>query len=358
MGIQSRFSDKLANILFLEVNNERLSNIFNMNIEDNVYMPIKAQDIIDKVKSGQDVDSIPVIYFLEAMYFVMGADDKFKFNSIYKNILLNFDESVNFIKGKIYKAVENNNYEDAYILIKGLIQVEENEENYSKLIILADKLRALDKDYLEEEKSVLDKTKEKFEELPITYLYEALLKRDEKEYEGALFALNNYISRGGEENADIIDLKFSLKNIVDYEKGKNLSYEDPAQALKILVPLISEFNDDAILYYHIAVCYRNLAIHEKAIYYLNEALSIDSAMPEVVNELGINYASIGDFDKAIIYLRRAFEATKSVEICTNLIMCYLDAGKIEDAKLHLNIAKKLNPNDEIVIEIDNLFKDM
>lgn len=358
MGIQSRFSNKLTNILFLEVNNKRLSSIFNVNIADNVYMPIKAQDIIDKVKSGQDVDSIPVIYFLEAMCFVMGADNNFKFNNIYKSILLNFDEGINFVKGKVYKAVENDNYEDAYILLKGLVQVEGTEENYEKLIILADKLRILDKDYIEEEKNVLDETKEVFDTLAITYLYEALLKRDEKDYEGALFALNNYVSKGGEENSDIIDLRLSLENIADYENGKKLSYEDPAQALKLLVPLISEFNEDAILYYHIAVCYRNLSIHEKAIYYLNEALNIDSAMPEVVNELGINYASIGDFDKAIIYLRRAFEATKSVEICTNLIMCYLDAGKIEDARLHLNIAKKLDPNDEIVIEIDNLFKDM
>lgn len=358
MGIQSRFSNKLTNILFLEVNNKRLSSIFNMNIADNVYMPIKAQDIIDKVKSGQDVDSIPVIYFLEAMCFVMGADNNFKFNNIYKSILLNFDEGINFVKGKIYKAVENDNYEDAYILLKGLVQVEGTEENYEKLIILADKLRVLDKDYIEEEKNVLDKAKEVFDTLAITYLYEALLKRDEKDYEGALFALNNYVSKGGEENSDIIDLRLSLENIADYEKGKKLSYEDPAQALKLLVPLIQEFNDDAILYYYIAVCYRNLSIHEKAIYYLNEALNIDSAMPEVVNELGINYASMGDFDKAILYLRRAFEATKSVEICTNLIMCYLDAGKIEDARLHLNIAKKLDPNDEVVIEIDNLFKDM
>jgi len=74
--------------------------------------------------------------------------------------------------------------------------------------------------------------------------------------------------------------------------------------------------------------------------------------------MGINYASIGDYQTALAYLRKAFEATRSVEICTNIIMCYLNLGDVDNAKLNYDIAKKLDPNDEIVLQIkDYLEKD-
>ena len=85
-------------------------------------------------------------------------------------------------------------------------------------------------------------------------------------------------------------------------------------------------------------------------------IAIDSALVEVVNELGINYASLNDFNNAIKYLRKAFEATKSIEICTNLIMCYLNKGDMKHAKLHYDIAKKINSEDEIVKKLESVFQ--
>ena len=62
----------------------------------------------------------------------------------------------------------------------------------------------------------------------------------------------------------------------------------------------------------------------------------------------------GEFEEAIIYFKKAFEASRDVEICTNIIMCYLNLNDLENAKLHLDIAKNLNPEDEIVKQIDNM----
>ena len=71
---------------------------------------------------------------------------------------------------------------------------------------------------------------------------------------------------------------------------------------------------------------------KKAIYYLNDSLAISSDYVEVINELGINYACLGEYETAIKYFRTAFEVTKSIEICTNLIMCYLNIGDNKQAK--------------------------
>lgn len=354
MDIKSRFSEKLSQLLFLEIGEEKVKSIFKLQVNEGIYMPIKSEDIINKIKSGEQMENIPASYFIESMFFVIGADKEFRFNEFYKKIILNIPESIKFIKGKIYKAVDSKQYEDAYIMLKGLVEIEKSEENYSKLIMLADKLRSLDKRYKEEELNIIEEAKLNFPQYEIPYLYECLVKKDDKSYDESLFALNNYLCNGGEETTDITELKISLKNVVNYEEGKELIYDDPKKALSLLIPLLDEFNDDAILYYYIAIAYRVIENYEKAIYYLMEAINIDSNMPEIINELGINYASLGNFEKAIEFLRKAFEVTKSVEICTNIIMCYINCGKIEDAKKHLEIAKKLDPKDEIVIQLDNI----
>ena len=35
-------------------------------------------------------------------------------------------------------------------------------------------------------------------------------------------------------------------------------------------------------------------------------------------------------------------------------MCYLNLNDLENAKLHLDIAKNLNPDDEIVIQLETM----
>ena len=83
-------------------------------------------------------------------------------------------------------------------------------------------------------------------------------------------------------------------------------------------------------------------------------MNIESGILEVINELGVNYACLGDFETAIKYFKKGFEASKDVEICTNIVMCYLNLGDKENAKLHLDIAKKLNSEDEVVVELDRI----
>ena len=65
-----------------------------------------------------------------------------------------------------------------------------------------------------------------------------------------------------------------------------------------------------------------------------------------------------NYDNAISYLRKAFEVTRSIEICTNLIMCYINNGDLKNAEAHKDIAKKIDPNDEVLLEIENYLKNL
>lgn len=359
MDAKAHLKSKLSDLLFLQMKKQRVEEIFNCKLKEDeeIYMPIATEDIIKKVKNENNVDSIPVAFFIEGMIYVLGADEDFKFNKIYKKLIKNTPKASDFIKGKIAEQVKGKKFEDAYIMLKGFLQIEESKEIFDKLIMLLENLRISSEMYTEEELYIINKAKT-IEGYALPYLYEAMIKRDKGDFYSALFSINNYIAKGGEETAEILEFKDSLKIVNEYDKAKKLVYEEPKKALQILLPMLDQLGDNAEIYYYIGIAYRITENYEKAIYYLNDSLAIDSSYPEVFNELGINYACLEDFENAIIYLRKVFEATKSIEVCTNLIMCYINIGDYKQAKLHLEIAKKIDSKDEIVTQLDVMLKDI
>ena len=130
--------------------------------------------------------------------------------------------------------------------------------------------------------------------------------------------------------------------------------EFPEKSLQSLLELVEVFESNPLIYYYIGVAFRRLQKFEEAIHYLRESIKIESGILEVVVELGLNYACLGEYEEALVYFKKAFEASRDVEICTNIIMCYINLKDMKNAKLHLAIAKELNPEDEIVKEIENL----
>lgn len=356
MDIQAYLSDKLGKMLFLEVKKEKIGKIFDQEVMENVYFPIRAERVTEKVKQGETFEKIPLALFVEGMFYVLGADKKFKYNEVYKKILNKHKENINYIKGIIFKEVKDKNYDEAYILLKGLIEIENNIENYNKLFMIAEHLRGYEKMYKEDELLVIEEAKQ-IGDYANPYYYEALIRNEDKDYMKALYCINTYISKGGDQTSEVLDIKHSLENARKYEKGTEYLYKNPKQALEYFLPLLDEFNEDTTLLYYIGTAYRMTGNYNKAIYYLNQALTIDTDLVQVVNELGINYASLGEFNTAIKYLRKAFEATRAIEICTNLIMCYYNSGDLKQAKLHLEIAEKIDAKDEIVIKMKKILNE-
>lgn len=356
MDIKAEFVQKVSKLIFLEFKGESILQIFGVNSKESVYLPVRPLRVADKVKAGEKFEKIPVSFFIEGMFYVLGGDKDFKFNKIYLNILnKNCNEALGYIKGIIFDEVKKGSYEDAYIIIKGLINIEANKDNYDKLFMLLENLIELDSSYEEEYIEMLNNS-ESIKGYFEPYYKKAIIYYKQKKYEDAWFNLITYIEKTQSKSKEVIELKHVLENIRNFDKGKELIFTNPNEALKHLIPLLDEFEDDAILNFNIAVAYRVLGNYEKAIYYLNDAMAIDSSIVDIINELGINYAAINNYDIAIKYLRKAFEVTKSIEICTNLVMCYLNKGDMKQAKLHFEIAKKINPKDEIVLELGEIIK--
>jgi tetratricopeptide (TPR) repeat protein len=357
MSIEAVLKEKLEKILFLEVNLVALNKVFNVEISDNVYLPVESTKIIDEVKSNKDLSDFNIGDFIEGMIYVIGCDPKFKFNEIYETILKsNVEVCEKVIKKAIYNKIQKDKLLDAYIMLKGFTIIEKSQDVYSKMLLLSDNLRKNNKSFIEEETNVIEEAKEL--RLPLAYYYESSIYYEKSEYEKAKIALNEYFTLGGDFNEEVKAYKDNLEYMASYTQGKELLYDNPNEALKKMLPLLNEGNENAVLNYHVAVAYRLVDNYEKAIYYLNEALSIDKDFVDVVNELGLNYACLGDYNTGIKYFLKAFETSKAIEICTNIIMCYMSMKNVEEAKKYLQIAKGINHDDEVLKEIEETLERM
>jgi tetratricopeptide (TPR) repeat protein len=353
------YKDKLSKLLFLEMKKDGFKK--NINIPDNVnfknddlYMPISAEYVTANANDEIKLSNLPIYYFIEGMFIAFGADENIKYNEDYGMILSYIPDSEECVKSLIADRIKKNRLEDAYILLKGLYRYTKEEEILTKLLAVGQTLREQDSSFAELLLEDIDECKEKFEKSPEPYLYNALILKDKGDYKGAEVEINEYINKGGKKTPEIGQIEIDINNISHFEKAIDHLKDEPKKAIELLLPLCEEFKENPLVYYYLGVGYRKIENYKTAIHYLKESISIESGSLEAVNELGMNYASIGEYEEALKYFRKAFEASKEVDICTNIVMCYVNLGDKEQAKLNLEIAKKLAPDDEIVIEIDQM----
>ena len=344
---KTMYKDKLSKMLFLEMNKEGFKKSINIpeyvNFKnDDLYIPISAEYVASNANDEIKIHNLPIYYFVEGMFIAFGF--KLTFTS-------QFWECA---KSIIADRIKQDRLEDAYILLKGLYRYNEEEEYLIKLLSIGEAIREKDSGFTDIMLEDIELCKEKCCKVPEPYLYNALILKDDGDYKGAEVEINEYINKGWKIMPEIESIVNDIKHISTYEKAVELVKDNPEKAIELLTPLSKEFDQNPLIDYYLGVCYRKLGHFNKAIHFLNKSISIESGILEVINELGMNYASLGEYEEALKYFKKAFEASKEVDICTNIVMCYINLGDKEQAKLNLDIAKKLAPDDEIVIEIDQM----
>ncbi|MDR3597598.1 tetratricopeptide repeat protein [Clostridium sp.] len=353
------YKDKLSKLLFLEMDKEGFKKSLNIPEEikfknNDLYMPISAEYVAANANDQIKLKNLPIYYFVEGIFIVFGADKEVRYNEDYGTILAYIPNCEECVKSLIAERIKKSRLEDAYVLLKGLYRYTKEEEILTKLLAVGETIREKDTGFSELLLEDIDECKENFEKCPEPYLYNSLILRDKGDYKGAQVEINEYINKGGKRLPEIEKIMTDINNIGDFEKAVECLKDEPEKAIDLLLPISEEFAENPLVYYYLGVGYRRIENYNKAIYYLSKSLSIESGSLETVNELGMNYACIGDYEEAIKYFKKAFEASKDIEICTNIVMSYINLEDKEQAKLHLDIAKKLDPEDPIVIEIDQM----
>lgn len=359
MDYKILFKEKLGKLLFLEVDKEGFKRSINIPVEvklknNDLYLPISSEYITSNINDEIKINNLPIYYFIEGMLTALGADDKLSYSEDYIILLSNIVDSEECGKGLVAKRINEGRLDDGYLILRGLYVATGDPEYIKKLLLVGEALREKDKGFTEILSADIDECKEEFSRLPEPYLYKALILKEEGDFAAARVEINEFINKGGKVTDEIKQIMNDIENIATYEKAIELLDESPEKSIGMLLSLAETFDKNPLLFYYLGVAYRKIENYEKAIYYLNESMGIESGILEVVNEIGINYACIGNYEEAIKYFKKAFEATRDIEICTNIVMCYLNMGNKQEAKIHLEIAKKLNSDDEIVQQLEKM----
>lgn len=356
MEFQNHFKELLSKLIFLEINKSLLIENFNIEelktLEEELFLPLSPDYIAQNITKDLTKD-LPLGEFVKGMYYVSGADPKFNMVPLYKIILLNLDRK-DPIKGLSAKLIKDHKKEDALIYLLGLYTIHKENDVLKNMLSLVEEL-SLEKTMYQDLLSLYaDKAID--EDIIEGHLFKGSYLRLTSDFKGALFQLREYIRLGGEETSEIsMELEF-LDRKSRIIEGEEILYENPKKFLSLILPLLERENDNPRLLLMIGMAYRMLNHPEKAIYYLHEALAIDEAYVDVLNELGINYAALGDYEKAVEYFHGLFNQIRTIEILTNLIMCYLNLKDYDAAKEHIKIGELMDPEDEILLEIKELMK--
>ena len=349
-------NDRLSKLIFIELKDLTVLEKINLNL----YKELKGKDVLFPVDLKMVTDTenpkrsdLTMDKFFVGMLLCIGGNDSFAYNDYYEDIILNFESSQEFYKGYIYTLIQKEELFEAYILLKGLSKIYYNNEYKEKLIAVLFNLK--DKsDFLNNEfKLEINDSIKNYKTFHKVYMYKSMMECDEGNYILALDSIDKYIEKlKDSEKEEVEQYRNRLLNYRAYEDGKDKIYTSPKESLEKLIPLIEIFKDDALLYYYIAIAYRKLGMYDQAIFYLEESRKLDNDIVEVVNELGLNYASINMYEKAIKHFEVVFKVTNAIEVCTNIIMCYFKLNNNEKMNYYLNIAKKINEDDEILKEME------
>lgn len=352
----NHLKSKLSKLIFLEINKEVLAENFNIpelrKSREDLFLPLSPEYIAENI--NEDLTKhLPFGEFVKGMYYVAGADPSFNQIPVYRELLVSLHRET-VIKGLVAKLIGEDKQEEGLVYLLGLFTIHGEKDVLKNLLVLLEELSVKESMYQQALLRYADIAIEK--ELLEGHLFKGSALRFAGNFSQSLFHLREYLRLGGEETKEITEEMEFLDRKARITEGEAILYENPERFLELVLPLLSLEEDNPKLLLMIAIAYRMLENHDKALYYLNDALAVDQTYVDVLNEMGINYAAIGNYEEAVTYFHKLFSEVRTIEILTNLIMCYINMGNLEQARKHIEIGELIDSDDEILLEIKNYMR--
>jgi len=354
MDFHQYIKNELDNILFVEIGRD-ITFANGKRIEKGEY-PISSSDIIKVAKNGHG--EIPVTFLINGMVYVLGCDEKFKYNQNYIEKLKSIDGIENYLILEIEKSAKDNK-KRALIYASTLCILNPNKSNlYNRCVILM---------------NIYDETKQDFF---VPEIVESLKKITEN-YPGfipANFNLGKYYTSKdldmakhylskckhdkdyGEESVKILK---EIDAVENYDNAVAMVKQGHgAQALKYLITYCNDNPDDPNAKFYTAIALRQSGNFEDALVYLKDLINYGRTA-NVLSEIALNLASLKKFGPALKYFGEALKIAPDDEaIICNIAVCYLNLGMFDEAKTNFEKAFSLNPDDKIAEEWLNKLKNI
>ena len=262
MNYNAKIRETLNKYLFLEVKSEKLLEYLKIHnnkneYEDTLLLPINSGNIVE---NKSIYDYIPVSYFVEGMFYVLGADNSFRYKNIYISLLSSSENSIRYIKSKIAEEYKKGKLEEAFIYLRGLLLVSKEEDIFLQALRVGEAIREKNQYFKEPQLQLIEEYKEDFSS-SYPYLVEGLIAYNEGDLQLANVKLHNYLAQGGETSEGLNEILEAIEEALDYRKALDIMAKKPEESLKILLKK-AENETSASLLYYISVAYRNLKLHE------------------------------------------------------------------------------------------------
>lgn len=344
MSYRDYIKKELEKILFIEINKDVTFQIKNKFILKKGEYPILAENLKEIALRGDD--NIQLNYILDGIITLLGIDSDFIYKYTYINLLKDIYAIESYIISQIEKFKDVNT-KKALIYANTLCLLNRTENNLiNRIYLLFDLQNKIGLDFSDEIERSLKEVIQLNEDNP-TANYNLALFYLNNDRSLAKYHLRKCLSSPITKN-EAQSLLEKIEAVENYDRAiEHIKAENYDEALKILIPIVEEDPENLDAIYYVALCYRNLNLNEKALFYLNELLD-KPERAEVYIEMGLNLASLGYFSEALIYFKNALKIKPDdATIICNMGVCYLYLGEEEKAKENFELASRIDKEDEV-----------
>ena len=365
-GIDSYLFDLTDKLAFLSLEEASLEG-FGVIPTDDFAVPVFVTDI-RALADGQEGFSTKQI--ATAMLYILGIDENFRFNDIYKFILnkiIDKPEAFAVELGMDKYSVKS--YKEALIFLRAAMLLNKKELypvfNYAQIALefsANTNDSRLSKDLFEEAKTA----------------FEAAIRLD-PDHAGANFQLGQIFLQMGKAERAVAYLEIAaqygeedvrrdaqtllnegLAAVMLEEAEADIEGGNYLLAVELLEKLDLSNLHPALKYqilYAKGFAYKGLGNIEEALEHYGQALQINNQDSLLLAELGMSYALLGDFEQALeLYLAANDLEKDSAPLLNNISIIYLNLGNIPKAKEYIHQAKALQSDEEIVDETIKLIR--
>lgn len=335
---------EVEKILFIEINKDITFQIKNPFVLKRGEYPILADNLKELAIRGDS--NIQLNYILDGIITLLGVDSDFIYKHSYINLLKDIYAIESYIISQIEK-LKNTNTKKALIYANTLCILNKTETNLiNRIYLLFDLQNKTGFDFKDEIEKSLKEVLE-INKYNATANYNLGLLYINYDKSLAKYHLRKCLNSPITEK-EAQELLEKIEAVENYDRAiENIKAENYEEALKILIPIADNDSENLDAIYYVALCYRNLGLNQKALYYLNELLD-KPERPEVYIEMGLNLAELGYFEDALIYFKNALKIKPDdATIICNIGVCQLYLGDKEKAKENFELASRIDKQDEI-----------
>ncbi len=336
-----------------------------------ISVPIRVNSLITDIQNQDDYDGISIGNIIDGIIYVLGTEKDFSLKEEYLSILK--DLNIDIVPYVIHciNQFDDKKLNDVLVYGKSLVNVIENERTAFVYASALERkaIERINKDseetakqYMSEALKYFEKSLDYNDKFALAYYKLGFYYKNNQQYIKAKLFWEHQ-QEYDDDAVRIDEIRNEIEQLdiyVRYETGYNLILNsEPKEGLDILLPLVEINNNWWNLLFFIGLGYRTLGEYEIAEKYFENVLKIEEGQMHAINELGLCKMCLEKYEEAkeLFTTLLAMDPKNSETLC-NKASANLYLGNKEEAKQDVEKALKINPEDEVAIEIKKMIEDL